>query len=133
VPDATAFLIAPRETSVRYSVEHHPDLFGDEVLVIRPNADGAEDFKIAWTPLRAPGREHWRDLVPHRPGVYLLHFALLRDWLVRLEREDGLPGIVVREVGTSEEHAIAFSREGYSLSMEIDFHFAHDLLRFTCS
>jgi oligopeptidase B len=132
-PDAAPFVVAPRATSVRYSVEHHPDLFGEEVLIIRTNADGAEDFKIAWTPLRTPGREHWRDLVPHRPGIYLLAFVTLRDWLVRLEREDGLPRIVARHLGSGEEHAIAFAEEAYSLGMETDFEFATDLLRFTYS
>jgi oligopeptidase B len=132
-PDATPFVVAPRETSVRYSVEHHPDLFGDEVLIIRTNADGAEDFKIVWAPLRTPGREHWRDLVAHRSGVYLLDFALLRDWLVRLEREDGLPRIVARQLRGGEEHAIAFAEEAYSLGMDGGFEFATDLLRFTYS
>jgi oligopeptidase B len=133
VADAVPFVVAPRETSVRYSVEHHPDLFGEEALVIRTNAGGAEDFKIAWTPLRTPGRDHWRDFVPHRAGVYLLDFALLRDWLVRLERQDGLPRIVARHLATNEEHAIAFAEEAYSLGMETDFEFATDLLRFTYS
>jgi oligopeptidase B len=133
VPDAVPFLVAAREASVRYEVEHHPDLFGEPVLLIRTNCDGAEDFKIAWTPLRTPGRAHWRDLVPHRPGVYLLAFALLRDWLVRLERQDGLPRIVVRHLGSGEEHAIAFAEEAYSLGMETDFEFATDLLRFSYS
>ena len=45
VPDATPRLVAARETSVLYDVEHHPDWPG-EVLVVRTNADGAEDFKI---------------------------------------------------------------------------------------
>jgi oligopeptidase B len=133
VPEATPFVVAPRATSVRYSVEHHPDLFGEEALVIHTNADGAEDFKIAWAPLRTPGREHWRDLVPHRPGIYLLAFVMLRDWLVRLEREDGLPRIVARHLGSGEEHAIAFAEEAYSLGMETDFEFATDLLRYTYS
>jgi len=133
VPDAMPFLVAARETGVRYEIEHHPDLFGGPALVIRTNVDGAEDFKIAWTPLAAPDRAHWRDLVAHRPGVFLLMFALLRDWLVRLERQDGLPRIVVRRLGTDEEHAIAFAEEAYSLGMETDFEFATDLLRFTYS
>ena len=133
VADAVPFIVAPRQTSVRYSVEHHPDLFGNEVLVIRTNADGAEDFKIVWAPLRTPGREHWRDLIAHRSGVYLLDFALLRDWLVRLEREDGLPRIVARQLRNSEEHAIAFAEEAYSLGMDSGYEFATDLLRFSYS
>ena len=77
---------------------------------MRTNADGAEDFKIVWTPRDAPGREHWRDLVPHRPGIYLLSFVVLADWLIRLEREDGLPRIVVRRLASGEEHTIASPR-----------------------
>jgi oligopeptidase B len=133
VENAVPFVVAPRQTSVRYEVEHHPDLFGEDVLIIHTNCDGAEDFKLSWTPLRTPGREHWRDLVPHRPGIYLLDFALLRDWLVRLEREDGLPRIVVRHLASGEEHAISFAEEAYSLGMQTDFEFATDLLRFTYS
>ena len=71
-PDATPSLVAARETSVQYDVEHHPDWNGEETLVIRTNADGAEDFKIALAPLARPGRENWRDLVPHRRGTYIL-------------------------------------------------------------
>ena len=98
VPDAPPTLVAARETGVQYEVEHHPSFGGGPALIIRTNADGAEDFKIVWTPLATPGRQHWRDLVAHRPGVYILSFMLLEDWLVRLEREDGLPRIVVRRL-----------------------------------
>ena len=114
-PDALPTLVAARETGVQYEIEHHPDFNGGPALIIRTNADGAEDFKIAWTPLATPGREHWRDLVPHHAGVYMLSFVLLRDWLVRLEREDGLPRIVVRRLDSGEEHVIAFAEDAYSL------------------
>ena len=72
--------------------EHHPHLDGGPLLILRTNADGAEDFKLATTSLATPGRAHWADLVEHRPGVYVLRFTVLQDWLVRLEREEGLPG-----------------------------------------
>jgi oligopeptidase B len=132
-PDATPILVAARETSVQYDVEHHPALGGEPMLVLRTNADGAEDFKIAITPLARPGRGNWRDLVPHRPGVYRLGITLLADWLVRLEREEGLPRIVVRSLGSGEEHAIAFAEEAYSLGENGGYEFATNLLRFTYS
>jgi oligopeptidase B len=132
-PDAVPRLVAPRETSVQYAVEHHPTLFGQDVLVLRTNADGAEDFKIAWTPLDRTERANWRDLVPHRPGVYLLSFVLLADWLIRLERENSLPQIVVRHLVSGEEHTIAFDEEAYSLGMDGGYEFASNLLRFTYS
>ncbi|HML09026.1 MAG TPA: S9 family peptidase [Xanthobacteraceae bacterium] len=133
VPDAQPTPVAGRETGVQYEVEHHPAYNGELVLFIRTNADGAEDFKIAWTPLATPGRESWRDLVPHRPGVYVLSFQVLHDWLIRLEREDGLPRIVVRRIASGEEHVIAFPEEAYSLSTSGGLEFATDLLRFSYS
>ena len=66
-------------------------------------------------------------------GIYLLSFVVLADWLIRLEREDGLPRIVVRHLGSGEEHAIAFAEEAYSLGMDGGYEFATNLLRFTYS
>ncbi len=130
IPDAIPILIAAREPSVQYDVEHHPAWHGEDVLLLRTNADGAEDFKLAVVPLKNTARENWRDLVPHRRGIYLLSMTVLRDWLVRLEREDSLPRIVVRNLATGEEHAIAFPEEAYSLGAEGGYEFVTDRLRF---
>ena len=129
-PDAQPRLVAARETSVQYDVEHHPGWDGEEVLVIRTNAGGAEDFKIAVTPLARPSRENWRDLIAHKRGVYRLSMTLFSDWLIRLEREDSLPRIVVRQIASGEEHAIAFAEEAYSLGADGGYEFATDSLRF---
>jgi oligopeptidase B len=133
VAAATPTLVAARETGVQYDVEHHPALEGAPALILRTNAAGAEDFKIAWTPLATPDRAHWRDLVAHRPGVYVLSIAVFADWLVRLEREDGLPRIVAKRLSSGEEHAIAFAEEAYSLGISPGYEFATDMLRFTYS
>jgi oligopeptidase B len=132
-PDAEPTLIAARQSGVQYEVEHHPAFKGGPALIIRTNADGAEDFKIVWAPLATPGRAYWRDLVPHRPGVYILSFIVLEDWLIRLEREDGLPRIVVRRLASGEEHVIAFAEEAYWLGIDGGYEFATNLLRFTYS
>ena len=132
-PDARPMQVAPREPAVRYEVEHHPDFGGRPALIIHTNAGEAEDFKIAWTPLNATARAHWRDIVPHHPGVFILSFVVLRDWLIRLEREDGLPRIVVRRLASGEEHAIAFAEEAYSLGLDEGFEFKTDILRFSYS
>jgi oligopeptidase B len=132
-PDAKATLVAPREPGLLYSVSHHPDFGGGDALVISTNADGAEDFKIVWTPLGAPARTHWRDVVPHRPGVLIVDLVMLRDWLIRLEREDGLPRIVFRRIGSDDERTIAFDEEAYSLDLHGGYEFATDTLRFSYS
>ncbi len=132
-PAAEPRLVAAREAGVQYEVEHHPAFNGEPALLIRTNADAAEDFKIVWAPLASPDRAHWRDLVPHRSGIYILSFMVLEDWLIRLERENGLPRIVVRQLATGEEHVIAFAEEAYSLGMDGGYEFATNLLRFTYS
>ena len=124
-------LVEARRAGVQYSLEHHPGEGGR--LYISTNADGAEDFKIALAPLAAPGRAQWQALIGHRPGCLILSMAVLADWLVRLEREDGLPRIVVRALTSGEEHTIAFAEEAYALGMGGSLEFATDSLRFTYS
>ena len=132
-PGAEPFLVAPSETQVQYDVEHHPALFGEDALIIRTNADGAEDFKIVWAPLATPGRTAWQDLVPHRQGVFIVAYVVFEKWLIRLEREDGLPRIIVRQTESGDEHIIAFAEEAYSLGVDPGYEFATDNLRLTYS
>jgi len=127
-PDAAPILIAARDPMTEYDVSHHGDR-----LIILTNAGGAEDFRIVETPIESPGREHWADLVPHRPGVLIIGFEVYARWLVRLERENALPRIVVRNLETGEEHAIAFEEEAYSLGLADGYEYDTDTLRFTYS
>jgi oligopeptidase B len=120
-PDATPRLVAAREEGLRYTVEHH----GLD-LIIRTNADGAEDFKIVAAPVGAPDRANWRDLVPSRPGTMVLFHLPFARHLVRLEREDAKPRIVIRELWTGAEHAIAFDEDVYALSINPGFEFDTD-------
>ncbi len=120
--------MAPRETNHEYHAEPHGDR-----LIILTNADGAEDYKLVEAPIASPGRENWRDLVPHKPGRLILDVTCFKDYLVRLEREDGLPRIIVRRFADGEEHAIAFAEEAYSLGMSEGYEYDTETLRFTYS
>ncbi len=114
-------------------MEHHPALDGVESLVIETNADGAEDFKIVTAALASPGRAHWRELVPHKPGRLILSQSAFRDHLARLEREDGLPRIVVRALDDGSEHTVAFAEEAYSLGFDPGYGFDKAEIRFSYS
>lgn len=127
-PGAPPVLIAKRETEHEYSVDHH-----DGRLIILTNSGGAEDFRIVEAPADAPGRENWRDIEPHREGRLILSIVAFARHLVRLEREEGLPRIVIREFASGEEHAIAFDEEAYSLGMSAGYEFDTNTLRFTYS
>jgi oligopeptidase B len=105
---------------------------GDELFILT-NADDAIDFKIVTAPLAAPERANWRDLIPHRAGIYVLDHDLYSGHLVRLERANALPSIVIRDLSTGEEHAIAFDEAAYSLDAMGSYEFDTTNLRFSYS
>ncbi|MEM7464966.1 MAG: S9 family peptidase [Pseudomonadota bacterium] len=127
-PERAPECIASREVGLEYDVDE-----ANGVLYIRTNADGAMDFKIVSAPLADPGRDNWRDYVPAQDGVYLLSVSAFADYLVRLERIDGLPQIVVHRLSDQSEHAISFDEEAYSLGVDPGFEFDTTSLRFSYS
>jgi oligopeptidase B len=127
-PDAPPRLVAAREDGVQYSVADR----GDELFILT-NADKAIDFKIVTAPLASPERANWRDLIPYREGVYIIDFELYSGHLVRLERANALPAIIIRDLGNSEEHAIAFDEAAYSLDTMGGYEFETTNIRFSYS
>jgi len=123
-PEAAPTLFAAREPGVRYEITHW-----DGAWRIRTNADGAVDFKVMTAPLQATARSEWRAWLPHEPGRLILGLAAYRDFLVRLERVNALPRIVVRGRG-GEEHAIAFDEEAYDVSLAGGYEFDTTLTRY---
>ena len=127
-PDMKPRLVAPRVAGIEYDIEHHADQF-----IIRTNEGGAEDYKLVTAPVSDPRKENWTDLIPHRPGIFIVSYIVMKDWLIRMERENALPRIVVRNLTSGEEHAIAFDEEAYSLGFGEMREFDTDTLRFTYS
>ncbi len=126
-PEAAPRLVAPRRRDQEYSVHH--DAARDRLLILT-NADGAEDFKVMAAPLAAPGRESWSEVVPHAPGVLRLDLLLLADWMVRLERADGLPRIVATHLTDGREHSLAFDEAAYALGLQPGYEYETEELRF---
>lgn len=127
-PTAEPKLVAARETGVEYSV----DEAGGELFILT-NADGAEDFKIVTTPVDTPGRENWRDLIAHKSGNLIITHTTYKNFMVRLERVDGLPRIVIFDYATKTEKQISFDEEAYSLGMMDGYEFDTDIIRFSYS
>ena len=128
-PTAEPLLVAPRETGHEYDVEP-----GGDVLFIRTNDGGASpDFRIVSAPVSNPTRENWRDLVPHEPGRIILGLSAFKRHLVRLERVDALPRIVIRDRDTGEEHAIAFDEDAYALGLIGAAEYDTNVIRFSYS
>ena len=121
-------LVAPRRAKHEYFVEHH----GDDLYILT-NSAGAEDFRVCVAPLASPGEDNWREVVPHRPGTLILSLTLFAGHMVRLERSNSLPRIVIRKLADQSEHSIGFEEEAYSLGVSPGYEFETTSLRFSYS
>ncbi len=127
-PGAEPKLVAARETGLQYDLEP-----GGDIFFILTNADGAKDFKVMTAPCDKPGRENWSEMIPHKAGRLILSVLAFEKFMVRLEREGGLPRIVVHDRATGEEHNIAFDEEAYSLGLGGSLEYDTELMRFSYS
>jgi len=121
-------IVEPRKFGHEYDIEHHGDRF-----IITTNSEGAEDFRICVAPLSSPGMASWRELIAHRPGCLILDTIVYRNHLVRLERENGLPRIVVRRFDDGAEHTISFPEEAYALGVSSGYEYDTTSVRFVYS
>ncbi len=123
-PRAPATLVQARETGVRYDL----DRWGDR-WVIRTNADGAVDFKLAISEAAVPARDTWRDLIAYRPGRLVAGFALFKDFAVRLERENACDRLVVMG-RAGGERTIDFPEDAYALNLSGGYEYDTTVTRF---
>ena len=106
-------LLEPRRDEIEYYADHR-----NGQLYIRVN-DTGRNFRLVTTPLETPGREHWKELIPHRPEAMLEEVDLFAEHAVTWERIAGLQRMKVidfrsadPEFGASRE--IAFPEPVYS-------------------
>jgi len=125
---ADMITVCPRRAGHEYGVDMHGD-----TLYITTNSDGAENFRIVTADISAPHEDNWVELVAHRPSVLLDSSFIVKDHMVRLERENALPRIVIRELKNGEEHSVSFDEEAYSLGVGSGYEFDTTDLRFSYS
>jgi oligopeptidase B len=129
-PATDPHVVEPRRDGVEYDVEHHssPD-HGDRFFVVT-NDDGAENFKLMVTPVDRAGREHWREVVPHRDDVRLEGVDAFAGHLVLSERAEGLERIVVRRLADDQSHVVEMPDPVYSAGVGANPEFETRTLRF---
>lgn len=132
LPSAPPRCVCPRSVGHQYSVDHYADAAGDQ-LVIVTNSAGAEDYRVCTALVAALDIKNWREIVPHVQGRRIIDHVAYARHLVRLEREDGQPRIVVRRWRDGAEHDIAFGEEAFHLTLEVGLAFDTDTMRFVYS
>jgi len=118
-------LIAERQTDNEYSVTHW-----DGAFYISTNLDGAVDFKLVRAPMTSTSRKDWEEVIPHRPGTLLLGIHAQKDYLAIMEREGGLPRIVIHKHGMKDSHTISFDEAAFDLGLDAGYEYDVPVLRF---
>ncbi|WP_297322309.1 S9 family peptidase [uncultured Bartonella sp.] len=120
--------VRKREKGVEYSLTE-----GGDVFYILTNIDNAKDFKIMMAPFDNPEEKNWIEVVPHEAGRLILGHDAYRNFLVFLERRDGLPLIEILDRHGGTKHAIAFDEETYSLALHGAAEYDSEVIRFSYS
>ena len=123
-PAGEVGLVAPRVQEQEYAVDHRGDLF-----YIMTNDKGRNN-RLVTAPVSAPGRDGWKEIVPHRDDVMLEDFDLFKDWTVLYERSDALPRIQVSDASLAKSYPIEFPEAIYSVGPQNNREFDTATLRF---
>jgi len=127
-PDTPPSCFAPRLEGCEYSLSDHGDQF-----FILTNYNGAVDFQIMQCTHTAKTREDWQPYEPHKAGRLILSLTLYENYMVRMERENALPRIVITELSSGAVHDISFDEAAYSLGLMPGLEYRTDIMRFSYS
>ena len=111
-PLLAPILIAPRVTGIDYSIEHWRGR-----LVMRTNADGAEDYKLMWAPLGSPAGPY-HDWVAVRPGRTITDLYPREAAFAWLERVEGNLRVMAAGEDGGVHEPVEFGEAAYKLSVE---------------
>ncbi len=114
----------PRERELRYRVWSYNGKF-----YVLTN-DQAENWRLMETSEDATSKQHWREIIAHRPDVLLEHIDVFDDYLVVQERERGLRQLKVINKVTQEGHYVDFDEEAYTANIGVNREMSTPVLRF---
>jgi len=109
-PDAEFKVFQPRTKDVLYTIVPLEDKF----LVVT-NWE-AQNFRLMECPLDQTGKEHWKEVIPHRRDVLLEEVEEFKDFIVISERKNGLAQLRIRDMN-GPEHYIDFGEPAYTAAI----------------
>ncbi|WP_200170810.1 S9 family peptidase [Tomitella cavernea] len=122
-------VVLPRREGVEYEIDHAV-VHGDDSLLILHNADGAQNFTLAWAPVDDPAR--MTDVLAHREDVRLEQVDAFAGHVAVGYRSGAIPRIgvmAVTEAGFGGLREIDFGEELYSAGLGATSEWGSPLLR----
>lgn len=123
-PTGEFTVIQPRERDHEYNVSHFEDK-----LYITTNWE-AQNFRLMETTLDKPGKENWKEVIPHRTETLLEGVELFKNFMVVDERTGGLSQLRIINHKTGNEHYLDFGEAAYTSYVGTNMDFDTEVLRY---
>ena len=123
-PTASFTVFQPRIKDVLYNVTPLADRF-----LIHTN-DQAKNFKIMEAPLDKPGKENWKEYIPHREDVLIEGIDEFANYLAISERKNGLTNLAIRNLKDNSQHYLDFGEAAYTVYPSTNAEYNSDVLRY---
>ena len=123
-PNGDFTLLTPRRPHVEYYLEHSGDNF-----YILTNEE-AENFRVFKTSITDPSHESWQEIIPPRDSVFVTGLEMYRDFMIILERYQGVYRPRVMNLADGQSYYIEFPEPIYMVWSSGEGEYEGDLFRF---
>ncbi len=120
-------LIAELEENVNYSAEHTTGNF----FFIKSNYE-AKNYRLSTSTIGNVSKKEWKDVIAHRPSVFLSSVQYFANFMVSEETENGLTELRIIRQGLKDEK-ISFDEAAYYASSGYNAEFKSEVFRFVYS
>ena len=115
----------PRQHMMEYYVYHHADKF----YVV--TNDDALNFKLMEVSDENPGKDNWKEVLPHREDVKIDYVDMFTDHMAVYERKGGLKQIRIVDMNNGTHYYVEFPEPVYTFRARGNKEFNKKELRFT--
>ena len=123
-PEAAFTVVEPRKENVRYSLDEGDGLF----YILVNDTDPAN--RLVTAPVTAPGKDHWKELLPARHDTPIDDVSVFHSFYVVTTLVKGLKVLTVTEPKYGTPHEIAFPESAYDISPATNAEFDTDTFRY---
>ncbi|HTL10580.1 MAG TPA: S9 family peptidase [Chitinophagaceae bacterium] len=124
-PQGNFTVFQPRMKDVLYDVTDD----GQQFLVV--TNWNAKNFRLMQCPYTATGSDAWKEIIPNRPDVLLEGVDEFKDFLVVVERKNGLRQMQIKARANGKEHYLDFGEPAYTAEPAANPEFNSSTLRYT--
>ncbi|BDD05251.1 S9 family peptidase [Aureibacter tunicatorum] len=123
-PEGEFRIIQPRTRGLEYGINH----YGDKFYIVTNHE--AKNFKVMQAPENKTSVENWTDLIPHREDVFIENIEIFKNYLVLIERKNGLTNLRVKSWDGKLDYDLEFNDPAYLAYSNVNLDFDTDVLRY---